>query len=181
MDNGLIARRYAKALYKLARDHNSTGKVYEEMKTVAHSFASNPDLQRTLSNPYISVADKELLMKEAAGDLYENDFKAFVQLIIEHHREEFAHTMALAYCDFYREENRISRVRIITATPLSEESMNRIHNMVEKAFPDRKFEFHESLDPALIGGFTVYVDNVKMDASISNELEQLRQNLISSN
>lgn len=181
MDNGLIARRYAKALYKLACEHNNTRQVYEEMKTVAQSFAANPDLQRTLSNPYISVTDKEMLMQHAAGDKCENDYRDFVKLVITHHREEYAYAMALAFCDLYREENKISRVRIFTAKQLSEKSMERIRNMVKNAFPDRTFEFQSAIDPDLIGGFTVYVDNVKMDASISNEIEQLRHNLISSN
>lgn len=181
MDNGLIARRYAKALYKLALDHNDTKSVYEQMKTVAHSFAANPKLQRTLSNPYISAADKQMLMAEAAGENPSQDYKNFIKLVIDHHREEFTYQMALAYCDLYRDENKISRVSIVTATALSPERLERIRNMVKKAFPGRSFEFNESVNPALIGGFTVFVDNVKMDASISNELEQLRQNLISSN
>ena len=49
MDNGLIARRYAKALYKIAKEHDKIAAVYEEMKAVVKAFADNPTLQRTLS------------------------------------------------------------------------------------------------------------------------------------
>lgn len=181
MDNGLIARRYAKALYKFALEHSKTADVYKEMTAVAKAFADNPALQRTLSNPYIAPADKEMLMRDAAGSLYDDDFKALVQLVIQHHREEYMQRICLAYCDIYREENKISLVRIVTAKPLSTERMDRIHSLVGKVFPDRTFEYTAEVNPDLIGGFQVYVDNVKMDASISNELQQLRQNLISSN
>ena len=180
MDNGLIAKRYAKALYKLAKEHGKAGQLYEEMKTVARSFADNPALQRTLSNPYIPAADKQKLMQEAAGSKCDDDFKSFIKLIIEHNREEYAQRMVLAYCDLYREENNISRVRILTAKALPENRMDRIREMVKTSFPNRTFEFSEDVDPTLIGGFQVYVDNVKMDASINNELQQLRNNLISS-
>ena len=74
MDNGLIARRYAKALYKIAKEHDKIAAVYEEMKAVVKAFADNPTLQRTLSNPYIAASDKLLLMQEAVGKLYEDDF-----------------------------------------------------------------------------------------------------------
>ena len=40
-------------------------------------------------------------------------------------------------------------------------------------------EYSSSVDPSLIGGFTVSVGNERIDASISNELKQLRLNLIS--
>lgn len=181
MDNGLIARRYAKALYKFACEHSKTADVYREMTTVAKAFADNPGLQRTLSNPYIASVDKEMLMRESAGDLYEDDFKALVQLVIRQHREEFMQCICLAYCDIYREENKISLVRIVTAKPLPADRLDRIHRLVEKAFPDRTFEYTTVVNLDIIGGFQVYVDNVKMDASISNELQQLRQTLISSN
>ena len=173
MDNGLIARRYAKALYKIAKEHDKIAAVYEEMKAVVKAFADNPTLQRTLSNPYIT--------KEAAGKLYEDDFKALVKLVIDKHREEFMYAICLAYCDIYRNENHISRVRIITAKPLPDDRMERIRHLVQKSFPNRTFEYSMEINPELIGGFQVFVDNVKMDASISNELQQLRQNLISSN
>lgn len=178
MDNGLIARRYAKALFKLADEQGKSGLVYDEMKSVAKAFADNSDLQRTLSNPYINASDKEMLMKEAAGEKYEDDLKAFVKLIIQNHREEFIYNMCLAYCDIYREKFNISKVRIITADKYDDQRMERIHKLVEKAFPNRKFEYSEAVDKNLIGGFQIYVDNVKMDASISNELQQLRQNLL---
>ncbi|MDE6865782.1 MAG: F0F1 ATP synthase subunit delta, partial [Muribaculaceae bacterium] len=55
------------------------------------------------------------------------------------------------------------------------------HDVVEKSFKDTTFEYSEAVDPEIIGGFIIDVDSVRMDASISNELEQLRHNLIRSN
>ena len=42
-------------------------------------------------------------------------------------------------------------------------------------------EFSEFVNPDLVGGFVIDVDSVRMDASVSNELEQLRQTLLRSN
>ena len=40
-------------------------------------------------------------------------------------------------------------------------------------------EYHHRVDPALIGGFTVTIDNDKLDASVADELKQLRLKLLS--
>ncbi len=181
MDNGLIAKRYATALYKMAVEKGNATHIYEEMKQVAASFRTNPDLQPTLANPYIPVNEKEKLLQTAAGDLCDDDYRAFIRLIIQNKREEYARDMALAYNDIYRSHNKISQVKVITAQKLPAQSIDRIHQMVTTAFPDRKLEFTDAIDQSLIAGFVIYVDNVKMDASISNELEKLRQNLLSSN
>ena len=86
--------------------------------------------------------------------------------------------IALSYRDLYRKENKISQVRIITAAQLPDEGMAKLRAMVEKSFTGRKLEFSDGIDPELIGGFVIDVDDARMDASISNEIEQLRLNLI---
>ncbi len=180
MDNGLIPRRYAKALYKFADAHGNTKEVYDEMKDVIDSFVKNPGLQKVLSNPFVSREDKENLLKAAAGKKVENDYLGFIKLILEQHREDYAYRMALAYRDIYREVNKISQVRITTAAALADTELQRIRKMIESAFPDRTLEYNYLVDPSLIGGFIVDVDDSRMDASLSNELEQLRLNLINS-
>lgn len=178
MDNGLIPRRYAKALYKFAAAHGNAEKVYDEMKVVESSFAASPDLQKTLANPFVSKADKSALLKAAAGDKVENDYLGFIDLLLEMKREEFARLIALAYIDLYRRENKISQVKITTASELPAAEMNKLRNMVSKAFAGRSLEVATDVNPELIGGFVVDVDDVRMDASLGNEIEQLRLNLI---
>ena len=179
MDNGLIPHRYAKALYKFALEHGTTQKVYAEMKNVINAFETNPRLAKTLANPFVSRDDKAALLKAAAGDGVENDYLGFIKLILDMHREEFAWQMALAFRDIYRKANKISRVRITTAAKLPDAEMQKIRGLVEKSFAGSVFEFSEALDPSIIGGFVVDVDDARMDASVSNEIEQLRLNLLS--
>ena len=178
MDNGLIPRRYAKALYKFALEKGESKRIYELSKRVVTAFGENPDLQKVLSNPFIPDADKEKLLITAAGGK-DDVFSKFVDLIISQKRVEFAYAMMLAYRDIYRKENHISQARITTAVKLDDKRMQKLRKLVEDAFKDSELEFSEAVDPALIGGFKIDVDSVRMDASLSNELEQLRQTLLS--
>jgi F-type H+-transporting ATPase subunit delta len=178
MKEGLIPQRYAKALYKYSLDKGTTAIVYAEMKTVVAAFEANPTLHKTLANPFVNRADKENLLLSAAGGLIEDGYKRFVKLIIEKRREALAYQMALAYLKIYREDNNISKVEIVTAAKLDEAHMNRLKQMLENAFANRTFEISEKIDPDIIGGFLLNVDSVRMDASLKNEIEQLRQNLL---
>lgn len=180
MVNGLIPRRYAKALYKFALEKGNAAAVYGEMKTVVASFEANPGLQKVLANPFVDRKDKENLLIEAAGNAAGDDYRGFVKLILDLKREQFAYLMALAYRDIYREENHISQVRITTAASLPDKEMDKIKDVVVKAFPKQTLEYSFSVDPQLIGGFVIDVDSVRMDASVSNEIEQLRLTLIRS-
>lgn len=181
MISGLIPHRYAKALYKYSLTTNTTDAVYREMKTLIESFSKNPELEKVLSNPFVDSGDKAKILLAAAGENPGDDYRRFVKLILDHKREEFAYLMALAYRDIYRKEKNISQVRITTAVELADDEMAKLRGVVERSFKDTVFEYSYDIDPDLIGGFVIDVDSTRMDASISNELEQLRQNLLRSN
>lgn len=178
---GLIPNRYAKALYKYASEHNSTKQVYDEMKNVISSFSRNNELEKVISNPYIGKKDKKDLLLKAAGDNPGNDYVRFVDLILEHKRESFAYLMALAYREIYRNQNNISQVKIQTAVKLSDSEIDKLKDLVNKSFPKRTLEYNIVVNSEIIGGFIIDVDSTRMDASISGELQQLRQNLLGLN
>ena len=58
MNEGLIPRRYAKALLLVAAERGVAADVYEQMKCLEAGFVEMPALNDTLNNPYISEADK---------------------------------------------------------------------------------------------------------------------------
>ena len=181
MDHGPIPHRHAKALYKFALEHGNTDRVYEEMKSVIDAFSSNPGMQKVLANPFVSRDDKAALLKTAAGEMVENDYLGFIKLILDMNREEYAWRMALAYRDIYRKINNISQVKVTTAVKFDDVEMDKLFNLVKKSFPASTLEISTAVDPDIIGGFIIDVDDSRMDASISNEIEQLRLKLLSNN
>lgn len=179
MNQGLIPQRYAKALYKVCLDKKTTAEMYVEMKALSGAFAVDTRLQKTLSNPFVSRQDKANLLESAIGPDASEQYKGLVRLLLDNGREEYARTTALAFQKMYRERNHISLVHIATAGNLPEAEMERLRTLVKRAFPRRRLELTETVDTNLIGGFVIDVDSVRMDASLSNELQQLRQTLLS--
>ena len=67
MNEGLIPRRYAKALLAFAREKKADARVYGLMQRIAASFDAEPSLQQAMANPFVSAADKEALIRTAAS------------------------------------------------------------------------------------------------------------------
>lgn len=181
MNEGLIPRRYAKALYKFALEKGADGRMYELMTTLANSFAQEKALQEAVGNPYISESDKSLLLTTASGATPDDTVYAdFLKLLARNRRTDMMDGIARAYCDIYRQAHHIYVVNVVSAAPLPAAQQQRLHDMVAAHLPEGStMEYTSSVDPSLIGGFTVSVGNERIDASISNELKQMRISLLS--
>ena len=55
MNEGLVSRRYAKALLKYAQDQHSADQIYEKMKVLEVNFLSHPELEKSLQNPVLGI------------------------------------------------------------------------------------------------------------------------------
>lgn len=180
MNDGLIPARYAKALYLVACEKGVDNRLYQMMKTLESSFEAQPSLQQVLSNPFVADADKtKLLMTAADADKADSVYVDFLKLLSDNRRMDMARGIALAYIAIYRKANRIYEVNVVSAAPMSSSEEKRLNEMVTRHLGGGTMEYHSSVDPSLIGGFTISVGNERIDASISNELKQLRLNLIS--
>lgn len=181
MNEGLIPHRYAKALFKTAQEKNQAKEIYGIMQNLADSFASQPELQKTVANPFVGVQQKESLLGTAAGKDGSNPlFRDFLKLLIKNRRISFIREIALSYLRQYRLENKIYLVQITSAAPLSREEIERLTSLVQKQLPEgATISLTKTVDPALIGGFSIAIDNTLLDASVKNQLNKLRSNLIS--
>lgn len=180
MDQGLIPRRYAKALYKFAIERGQDQTVYGLMRTLVAAFESEESLQDAIYNPFVPAADKVSLLTVAAGATdADSCYHDFLKLLVENRRIAFARGIALAYIDLYRKANDIYKVEVVTAATLGTQEESRLKALIEKHLNGATMEYSQRVDPELIGGFVINIDNEQLDASISNELKQLRLKLLS--
>lgn len=188
MNEGLIPKRYAKALYKFACEKGADLGLYRLMGNLGRSFADNPALDSTVANPFVGGDEKIGLLKTAAAvsdaSASSEDVKVaevyadFLKLLRDNKRLPMAAAIARAYCDIYRKENRIYRVTVVSAKPLDAPEQKRLLKLIENHLDGGKMEYTFSTDSELIGGFTVDIDNERLDASVKNELKQLRLKLL---
>lgn len=180
MNQGLIPSRYAKALFGYAAEKGVDARIYELMHTLEDSFVAEPSLQQAVANPFIPAPDKQKLLISAAGATDKDEvYVRFLQLLVENNRLDAARDIALAYMKIYRSEHRIYLVTVTSAAPMGAAEEDRLKALIERHLDGGTMEYHHRVDPELIGGFTVTINNEKLDASVADELKQLRIKLLS--
>jgi F-type H+-transporting ATPase subunit delta len=177
MDSGVISVRYAKAIFQYALGKGEEIRLLEEMKTLAGQFLAIPLLKKVLEDPTVSASDKINSLITAAGRNVSDTYKSVIQLVIKNKRGHYMQNIALMYDKIYRKEKNIMLIRLTTVDAANEELKNSLIALVVKD-KSKTVDFVAKTDTAVIGGFILEIEDTRLDASVKNQLNQLRLELI---
>ena len=180
MNEGMISKRYAKALLQFATDQKTDNTVFAEMKKLAAVFAAEPKLRMAMDNPMVTGTDNLELVKAAIGGKASNEFIKFAELVVKNKRESYFQMIALSYVDLYSESKHINTGKLVTATPVDNAVIEKMKGLLEKIKPGT-LDFETQVDPDIEGGFILYIDTYRLDASVRTQLKRIKQKLIAEN
>ncbi len=172
--------RYAKALLAYANERKVSDKLYREVLQLSKTFARLPELRVALDNPVLPSATKMKLIHEAAGGQASPELTRFAELVLAEHREKFLQFMLMSYIDLYRKQENIRVGKITTACPVSEHVIERIRALVVE-HTHGTVVLDTKVDPGLEGGFIFEMDTYRLDASVANQLQRVKQQFIENN
>lgn len=180
MNTGKISARYAKALYEFASEKGNEEKVYEAMKCVASAFAQLPNLSEAMINPVVTREKRKELLNAIAGNDVCAEYTRFVDLVVEHKREDYFRSISLVYQDIYRKAKNVVTANVVTAVELTSAEEERFRNVL-KQVTDSKVDFEKVVDPDIIGGFVLNVETYQLNASVKSQLNKIADQLKKSN
>lgn len=177
MDAGIISTRYARAIYEYAVEKKVETQVYNDMQVLLNSYSSYPDLKKVMNNPTVTSEEKIKLFIIASGvQIDATIMTQIVQLIVENGRADYMENIALVYEEIYRKAKGIIIARLVTVAPTTDQIKQELAAVITNGSKE-KVEFHAKTDTSIIGGFVLEVEDKRLDASVKNQLNQLRLNL----
>ncbi|MDR2131414.1 MAG: ATP synthase F1 subunit delta [Odoribacteraceae bacterium] len=178
MDEGLISRRYAKALFHYAGEPEVQRLIYEKMKLFQESDAAHPGLQKALQNPVLPSKTKETLLATAMGLLPPPGAEGhailrLIRLVLRNHREMYMKSIARMYEEVYRTAHDMARVKVTTAVALLPAMREKVEAFARKR-SGKRLEFIYRVEPAIVGGIILEIGDRQYDASVSRKLREIR-------
>ena len=177
MDNGKISVRYARALFQIAQEQSCEEAVYNGLIHFARNYSlAIAQFNEVLADPIVAQEEKVKLIEMAVGEPMHDCLKQFITFVAEQKREDKMFLIALKYMEMYRTKHGILNTRVTTATELSEPSYDKIKAFIKQTF-GAEAEIDARIDPSLIGGFILDIENTRMDASVAGQLNALKNKL----
>ena len=166
------AIRYAKAILELSSETNAVDQVSADMERIVETGNDTGDFQVFLNSPVIKTDKKISILKVLFSEFTELTM-SFIELITKNKREYLLTEIASAFVNLLKKQNGIVPISVTSAVKLEKQTLNQILEKL-KSHVDGEFEVTEEVDPALIGGFVVRMEDKQIDASIASQLNRMK-------
>jgi F-type H+-transporting ATPase subunit delta len=179
MNAGIISTRYAKAIFQYALDRGDEERLYTEMKTLSEQFAALPLLRKVLEDPTVSSTEKMNVLITAAGKTPSDSYQQAVRLVIKNERGHYMQHIAWVYDKVFRKEKNRAVIKLTTTHPADKEMQKTLIDLIIKD-KDKQVDFAAKIDESIVGGFILEIEDLRLDASVKNQLKHLRLELTKS-
>ncbi len=179
MTGGIVARRYARALFDLGRRKgpDELDAYGASLAALAGLVGASPDLSRLLRDPVFTPEEKRRVLTVLAGRLnMDAAVRDFVFLLADKGRLSFLKAIAGEYGALVDAEKGILRGELTTAVPLNEEKRDAIRAKLEKK-AGRALALSFRVDETVLGGMVLTVGDTVFDASLRAQLSLLHDTI----
>ncbi len=166
------AIRYAKAILSVATDNQTSEKTQLEMDQIAHAIVSNPALNEALKSPVVKLSEKVAVLDKVFSS-FSAEVKSLFQTLAQNKRIDLLGEISLQYKQLYDQLNNKEEANVTTAVPMTSAMEAKV--MVKlKTLSSKEISLKKTVDETILGGFILRVGDKQYNASVSNQLNELK-------
>lgn len=178
MANHRLSSRYANSILQLAKEGNILTDVFTDMQLIKNTITNSKELQLMLKSPIVPSKNKTAVLNKIFDGNVKDVTSKFLKLLISKGRESFLQEISTEFIVAYNKMHKIADVTLVTATPATEKIVTEVTNLLTKTGAYSKVSIKQVIDPSIIGGFVLKMDDQLLDNSIQRKLQVIRKELV---
>ena len=173
----LVSKNYSKALFNIASQQQILPQIKEQLAELNKLFTSN--LLLSLKNPTLNknsliIAVKKITEKTKFSSIINN----FLLVLANNKKLHLLAEIEQQFLSLYNKHNNILQIEIISAT--GNINTEPINSVLSKKLPLQKFIISQKSNSQILAGLQIKIENTILDASLSQNLAEIKQYLINS-
>jgi F-type H+-transporting ATPase subunit delta len=170
-----VARRYARAVFEIARDDRDLDGWLRDL-TAIRDILDVPEMSAFLDSPAVPTEEKLAVLQESLKGVPPKR-QNFVYVLVENHRSRSIDDVLTAFQSLVNQERGIVNARVTTAVVLDDAERDSVVRHLGR-LTGKQVNVTTDVDPALIGGFVARIGDELIDASVVGRLAALRERLL---
>ena len=177
MKNTILANRYAKALFSVAKEEDALDEYCSALNSFAELFATTPEVKDGLTNPLYPLDVRVKVMDHIVKNMDASQVvKNFLNLVVQKKRAAVLPEIAEAFQGLVDEQRNICQGKVVSAMKLSAKLTDKVQATLEK-LTGKTVVLTTEVDPAIIGGIIAKVGDLVLDGSIRSQLVGLKESI----
>ena len=172
-----ISKNYAEALFRIGKEQNDNEKLYSQLADVVKIIDNSNDLKTYFENPLISANDKKEIIYKVLGKDFDLQIINLLNLLADNKRLKLIGTVFYCYENLYEKQNDISKITVVSAIEMNEETKSRLKEKLENKL-NKKIVPEYKTDKAIIGGLVIKIQDKIIDLSINKKIKDMEKQLI---
>lgn len=165
-----IGRRYAQAIFEIAKEQGSLSSVARELVDFGESYRQSAELREALDNPLVPEDAREKILLEVAQRTGAGEItQRALRVVFRARRLRAVPDIATRLVTLVDEDQKVLRASVTSAQPLSEGYLARLRAQLEQA-TGSKIVLDASVDPSLIAGVVTQIGDRVIDGSLKSRL-----------
>ncbi|MDA1307151.1 MAG: ATP synthase F1 subunit delta [Acidobacteria bacterium] len=172
-------RRYAAVLFEVVHKTGDVSRAERDLRAFLDVVTGHPQLQAVLTSPAVSAAKKRLVLEQvldASGE-FTDAVRRLVLMLADRDRLGSLVVVADAFTERVMVHQKIIDATVETATPMPEAQRTALTAALSAA-SGAEVRLHDTVNPDIVGGIIARVGSVVYDASLTHQLEKMRQRLL---
>lgn len=173
----MIARRYARALFELAKEKGQVAQVARDVAAFADAYEASTDFRDIDVLPSLQSADRRSIVESIGKRLGANDVTIrTVAMIADRQRLSLLPDLVRVVEEMADEHLGVLRGSVTSAKRLDEGYRAKLKSKIEQATGQKVILTFEE-DPTLIAGIVTQIGDRVIDGSVRGKLNTLAESL----
>lgn len=168
-----IARPYAKAAYKFARETGTEEVWLQELNQLGFVIQQKT-VDTFIKSPRFSVTQKVDAVKSILNGMLSEPVIRFMHVLAKNHRLALLPTISALFEDYLAEDRKTIAVEITSSVSLDPTLLDSFTRGLRKRL-EREVSVSTQIDASLIGGAIIRAGDLVIDGSVRNQLRKMAE------
>ena len=172
------SKRYSKAFFNFCTKKTIIDSVIKDIIELKKICENNNKFLKIISNPIIKQSLIYNIFKKILVG-FDNETLNFINFLVQKKRINLLQEISTYFIVLFDRKKGDKQVEIITAKKID----FQLQKIIVQKVIDKKIKFNISnkIDPNIIGGFILKMDDLNYDASLKRKFTDLKSSIIESN
>ena len=170
-------KQYAQALFDFSENQEMSALVYSDLTQLGALIKQSEDFSNLLNNPVFPKETRKEILHHCLKDKLNHATIQFLDLLNRKGRLNILKEIIPQFIKIYFTNKNIAHAKIITNAPLSKQQISAISHHLKLKFR-KEIEAQMDVDPRIIGGLKIIIDNILYDYSFRTQLDNFKNKLV---